>query len=323
MLRRREVLALTAMGLPPGGALAASGAPSRPRPAELVVNAPTPEALREMLSDPAGWAEARRHVAALLLADGAIRDLPDATLATLMARLREWGLRLELEVGAIKEWSTEGEHTLALEAPQWARVAALPPGLSAVAMDEPLGATRLVLHRDDAYAAEQTARFVAGARRRFPGLRVGDVEPFPGIARADHARWLDALTARLAALGERPLDFYRLDVDWNAFAATGTGWGDVLSVQWDCAARGLPFSLIYWAADLPALRAQGRADGHTWHDGILREGIAYEAVGGRPDQFVVESWVGDPVHAVPEADPLSFSRSVLDFARRMGVGARP
>ena len=36
----------------------------------------------------------------------------------------------------------------------------------------------------------------------------------------------------------------------------------------------------------------------------------------RPDEIVVESWVGVPLRSVPETDEWTFTRSVRDFCRR-------
>jgi hypothetical protein len=38
-------------------------------------------------------------------------------------------------------------------------------------------------------------------------------------------------------------------------------------------------------------------------------------VDGHPDQVVVQSWLEAPPKCVPETDPWSFTRSVLDFTR--------
>ena len=80
--------------------------------------------------------------------------------------------------------------------------------------------------------------------------------------------------------------------------------------------RKLPFSLIYWAADYPLLKSAGMADDSTWYISIMRQASDYFSVGGSPDEYVIESWIDAPSHSVPETDPWTFSRSVLDFCRR-------
>jgi len=50
--------------------------------------------------------------------------------------------------------------------------------------------------------------------------------------------------------------------------------------------------------------------------GIVRQGNDYVDVDGKPDQYVIESWIGAPSQSVPESGAFTFTRSVLDFTRR-------
>ena len=281
----------------------------------LYINAPNLEELGDMFAHPDTWRDARSHLKGLVLADHMFGHVPDAEVGQWLAELKSWNLALELEVGAVKEWSATGRNTFAIEAPQWRRIIRLGSGFSSIAMDEPLVSARDSLHKPDAYAIEETAQFVAAVRAEFPDLLIGDIEAYPSIAFADHLRWIAGLRARLAELGVRGIDFYRLDVDWIAFTAAHVGsWAEVKRLEEACHNQGLPFSLIYWASDYPAKKAAGTARDADWYDGVMAEGRAYAAVGGRPDQPVIESWVGAPSHAVPDSAPWTFTRSVRDFA---------
>lgn len=42
----------------------------------------------------------------------------------------------------------------------------------------------------------------------------------------------------------------------------------------------------------------------------------YALVRGRPDQYVIESWIKAPSKSTPESEPWTFTRSVLDFTRK-------
>src|SRR4051794_5357022 len=91
---------------------------------------------------------------------------------------------------------------------------------------------------------------------------------------------------------------------WTSIVWTSTGrplrggrrgsWDDVKRLAVDIRAAGLPFSLIYWAAGLPAARHQGRANEDTWCNEVAEQARAVDGVGLEPDQYVVESWVGAP-----------------------------
>ena len=63
------------------------------------------------------------------------------------------------------------------------------------------------------------------------------------------------------------------------------------------------------------------ADDATWYLGVMRQGAGLHLVRGRPDIMVVESWVGAPSRAVPEADEWTFTRSVRDGPGGSGGGA--
>ena len=77
----------------------------------------------------------------------------------------------------------------------------------------------------------------------------------------------------------------------------------------------LPFSLVYWAADYPALTKLGLAHDATWYVSVMQQGYDYALVGGAPEQYVVQSWIDGPPRVIPETEHWTFTRSVLDFHR--------
>jgi hypothetical protein len=48
----------------------------------------------------------------------------------------------------------------------------------------------------------------------------------------------------------------------------------------------------------------------------MQMGFDYAAVGGSPDQIVVQSWIDAPETYLPETDSLTFTRSALDVVKR-------
>jgi hypothetical protein len=231
--------------------------------------------------------------------------------------MREWKLRLMLEVGAIKEWGTTGDVTFNRQRPSWDRLQTLGGSIYAVAMDEPLLCVRKALKKTDDYAVEETANFIALARQRYPAMLIGDIEPYPSIPLQDHYQWIDNLNKKLREKHVRELDFYRLDVNWINFTVQQIGsWKEVRQLEQYCRSHHLPFSLIYWPADLPALKRIGRAGESTWYLSIMQQAQDYALVGGNPDEYVIESWVGEPRNAVPETAEWTFTRSVRDLVSR-------
>lgn len=280
--------------------------------------------LRELFEKPAAWQAARAKVQVLGYADHQLnRQFTDAELGRWLPMLGRWGLKLGLEVGAVKEWAPTGAQAFAAQQPMWERFRRLGGRIHAIALDEPLCCTRQVLKKPDAYAVTETADFIARVRKAYPDVLIGDIEAYPYIPLEEMKAWIDALEAELARRGVRGMDFFRLDVDWVSFTLAGRGsWQEVRKIEEHCRARKLPFSLIYWASDQPHLERAGLATEATWHESITRQALDYALVGGKPDEMVIESWIPAPPRATPDSDPTTFAGSVLDFTQRFVKAAK-
>lgn len=273
---------------------------------------------RELFEQPDRWKDTRALIDGIGYADHMLnRQFTDDQLRSWLPMLRKWNLKLELEVGAIKPWGVTGEKTFNIQRVMWDRFQRLGGSIHAIGMDEPLCCARKEINRPDAYAVQETARFIALVRQNYPQVRIGDIEPYPFIPLADQMQWIESLQKKLAEMHVRGLDFFRLDVNWAEFTVFNRGsWQEVRKLEQFCRKRGIPFSLIYWASDYPAMKRRDLADDATWYVSVMRQGYDYAIVDGRPDQYVIESWIGAPSHAVPETDEFTFTRSVLDFTRR-------
>ena len=282
------------------------------------------KALRDLFEHPDEWKQTRSMVDGILYADHLLKQFSDDDLRRWLGMLREWKLGLMFEVGAVKPWGQTGDVTFNRQRPIWDRVQNLGGKIYAVAMDEPLICVRKDLKKTDDYAVEETAKFIALARQRYPDMLIGDTETFPSIPLKDHYWWIETLNAKLREKGVRGLDFYRLDVNWMNFVVQQQGgWRDVRQLEQYCRAHHLPFSLIYWPSGLPGLQHLGRCDESTWYVSIMEQAQNYLMVGGAPDQYVIESWVGEPPNAVPETADWTFTRSVRDFVERFVKPAKP
>ncbi len=202
----------------------------------------------------------------------------------------------------------------------WDRFQRLGASISAVAMDEPLTASREMLHKPTSYAEHETTIFVSLVRQKYKEVRVGDIEPYPSLPLQTHKHWLRELGQQLNSAGGRSLDFYRLDVDWFYMTIRHVGnWKEVRAIQRAANDENASFSLIYWAAGYPAAKAAGTATEETWNTEILDEASAFSKAGGKSDQIVVESWIQTPSISVPEESPISFTRSILDLADKLNL----
>lgn len=283
-------------------------------------------AFRALFEQPDQWAETRKHVNVLSYTDLNLQRhfKDDNELRGWFAKLKEWKIKMAMEVGAVKEWGTTGEKTFNAERKNWERLQSLGMDLHAIAMDEPLCCVREHIHMPDEHALKETANYIALVRQHFPNVLIGDIEPFPSISLEEHKGWIEGLQKRLAEMKVRGLDFYRLDVDWLRFNVQGKGsWREVRQLELWCRQKKMPFSLIYWASGYPSMQKRGLADDSTWYTAIMQQGYDYAAVDGKPDQYVIESWIKAPSQCVPEKDQWTFTRSVLDFARKFVPASQP
>jgi len=296
--------------------------------------------MRELFEHPDQWAKTRAKINELLFADHAFNEnFSDAELTSWLAQIQQWGLKLELETGAIKEWGVTGQGTYDHEHHYWDRILRLGGKIDSIAMDEPLCCTRFWMHpqKSDAYAVQETANFIALVRKNYPTTAVVEIETYPSISVKDNAWWIDALQKKLADMNVRGLDGYRLDVNWVLFSLNDNtnSWTDVARIQQLCHSRNLPFSLVYWASGTDVYEKLNMLDDSSWYNSLMQMGYDYAMVsaaphskiagelakdrfgrGGGPDQYVIEDWVGWPKRIIPETDDFTFTRSVLDFTNK-------
>jgi hypothetical protein len=275
-------------------------------------------AFKELFEHPDQWQQTRTKIYSVGVADWILnRDDSDSELDTTFSMLKQWNLKLSLEVGAIKEWGVTGDAAFAHDNAFWKRFVAHGGSIDIIGMDEPLCACRFFLHEPDDYAVENTADFIAAVRQNYPNAKIGDIEPYPGISESDLVKWIDALQAKLKEKGVAGIDFFRLDIDWMHFVLENKGsYREVKKLEMACRARHIPFSLVYWSANWDDAVRRGVGDDSTWYTTMMQMGYDYKAVNGAPDEYVIESWVNGPSHSVPESDQWTFTRSALDFCNK-------
>ena len=284
-------------------------------------NVNTGAPMRELFEHPAAWQQARSHLTGIGYADHAWADFSDEELRQWFPQIRRWNLKLAMEVGAIKPWGPTGELAFAKSRKNWDRFLADGAEIDTIALDEPLATTIGTFHKPMAYAVEQTATYIALVRKNYPTWKVGDIEPYPAFQTPQLLEFIDALQARLNQMHVRGLDFVRLDVDWMNFVPGNIngrkGWRGVKDLETKIRRRGLPFSLIYWGANVPLATKQGKLTAMTWETAILGQAAAYGDVDGRPDDYVIEDWVKSPEHSIPEGSPGTFMHSVDALANQL------
>jgi hypothetical protein len=274
-----------------------------------------------LLSHPEQWTALKQYIGAVLWTDAGLKDASEADLTRWMSTMRALHLTLEIESGVLKPWSSSGEKSFKKDSAIWDKIIKAGGVISAVAMDEPLPAAERMKNppMPTDKALDEIAIYVALVHQHYPQIKVGLINAYPHFSPAQAAQSVNGLQDRLKQKGVRGLDFYRMDPNWIAFVLNPQegSWDGMKQIQQYCDSIGLPFSLIYWAADDPREVQQngGVQDDHYWYNGLLKEGAAYAGTGARPDQTVIESWVRAPSQTVPEDQKLTFTGSALDLLR--------
>lgn len=322
----RYTLLIAALSLMPVIAHSQVAAGKAPKPEYWMMPSPWPDnggPLRELIGTDDGWSRTREVI------DGVgywpiLLNLhfTDEEIRQLFAKLRKHKLRFAFEVQVIKQEYPTADISFKMLEDHMKRFEPLGAKVDRYSFDEPFYATKHVLCKPDSYAIEETAKYIQKLRSGYPDITVGDIEPYPVLKLDELETFVTRLTEECSRLGVRGLDFFRLDVDWHSMNNTyGGSWVEVKQLEHFCRSKGIRFSLIYWAANYPKLAEMKLADDMTWYIGVMGQGNTYAAVGGTPDEYVVESWVHTPKRALPEEDKTSFTGSVLDFYNRF-LGGR-
>jgi hypothetical protein len=200
-------------------------------------------------------------------------------------RLRDWGLALAIEGGAVKTWSHDGHQALDGLLRAIDRVRDASGEVAAVALDEPLGA-RDTCHLTTTQVVEATCYVIEGIRAH--GVRsVGIIEPYPSLFAAEIIEECELIQRA----GSSP-SFLHLDVD--RYGIRDQVHGRHLSIsqvrsalgrmQMTCTAWGIPLGVIMFGQRVSAVAAY-RDSVVTWSQQL------FDYLGQRwPDRKIIQSW---------------------------------
>lgn len=206
---------------------------------------------------------------------------PQLARVDAFTRLGTWGLRIGIEVGAIKPWGCTPSTTLPLALEAVRRVESGRAVVTDLALDEPLlGAESCQLSLEE--AAVHTAGFAREARRGRPHLRVGDIEPYPYFSAPLLLSWVSALRRN----GYTPA-FFHLDVDRAHAGRIGADVAsDLALLRSSLEGQGIPFGVIFWSEN-------GESDEAYFVDVMSWVETVRIAIGA-PSHSVFQSWAVSP-----------------------------
>jgi hypothetical protein len=269
-----------------------------------------PEPWRDLCAEWGDWGGARARTDMVGSADHLLDSVAPDELARCFAQIDQAGLALSLEVPVLKETGQcpSGQACFDARVGVWDAFAQIGARIRSFYMDEPFLAVRA--HRDelpysDADAINQVVIWMRLVRERYPNAQLIQVEPYPALPAADLGWWLRALHAACAAHGVPILDFFVLDHDW---AAPGGLWSQIRDLQTQSRALGIPFGVLFWAAN-----KKTSASDSDWRDGLMKQGRLYRRAGIFPDLYDINDFLAIPRATVPDGAVGTYTESVRRF----------
>jgi hypothetical protein len=249
----------------------------------------------------APWPRAASVVRVFKIYSQFVNRASDAELRTAFTDLRRRNIALALEAGPMTAGANCG-HGEGYGGPLTAgriaeRIRQSGGDVQYLAMDEPLwfghqssGAN--ACHTPIPEIARDVAANVAAFKRMFPAAQVGDIEP---IGRAEPAEWTDELMQWAQAYRDAagvPLAFFDADVYW-----AGPWQRQLTLLAARLHAAGIRLGVIY----------DGDRDdqtGQAWTRHAEQRFAAVESgLGLTPDQAILQTWMPQPDHMLPETQP--------------------
>lgn len=250
----------------------------------------------DLFRRPELWARAREHVGVFKFVpphvDGSAAGrnsyaaLKDAGA---FALLRQWGIKIAVEEGAVKEWDCSGtKHAAPATIGHIANIARAGGAMQVIAMDEPLvsgsGPCALSIDEIAARTASYAAAVKASKEAQGSGepLEIGDIEAYPFTDVATLTAWVRALVGHgfKPAFLHLDIDMHHVDVRPEIRLAD-----DLRTLKAFLNEAGVPFGIIIWSGYDPL-----NAD-RAYFDHALDLAARVKAAIGAPDQLVFQSWV--------------------------------
>jgi hypothetical protein len=273
---------------------------------------PAPDFM-DLFQPDAPWPKAASHVQIFELYPQFINSASDTDLQTVIVGLQHRHIGLAIEYGMVDytdktlcdgtnphcgHIESSGGQVLARAL---ARIKRLGGDLRYITMDEPLwfghiSRTQGASHASVAALAKNVAKQVATAHQYFPNVQVGEAEPVVS-GRASPSNYVDEIIQWARAYKEatgKPLAFFHADVAWQPNGGTPDQLAELSKVM---RKNGIKFGIIY----------NGNATDQTgveWTTNAERHFVAVETDPLMiPDDAIIQSWVTQPLYALPETQP--------------------
>jgi len=240
--------------------------------------------------------------------------------------LTQWGKKIGIEVGAVKEFycTADASGMDAAVRDTLASVAAVQTAsgtVSYLAMDEPWVSGRSRACGGPALepTADRVAFYMRGVHAVYPNIAIGLIEAYPFSS-------ADAIDRMLSLLADRgtPPAFLHMDVDWHLSGAPAFV-RDIKRLSDAARARGITYGVIItgYNGDADALYA---VDAYGMTD-LLSQ--TFGNWGGMPDHLIFQSWAESRTgllitpNNLPETRAFTHTSLTADILRRLQGATGP
>lgn len=279
-------------------------------PSELVWFAPNMGSTdySRLFTNPEFWPEARSRIDVFkfytqnvfdppcsICGDNSLRSFAEAGA---FRKLAEWGIAISIEVGAVKEWGCTGTDEFNAASAAIQNVFASGGTVVFLDMDEPYIGGQLVADgKSCGYSMEEsadvTSHFVRQVNDTYPGILVGDIEPYPYFSVQELELWLTALEQRGVSLAH-----FHLDVDMVRARNEGQDVrADLQRLDRFLRERQIPFGVI-----ITSNSNWSPASDCAYFEVAMEWIRTVNAAIGRPQHVIFQSWLGpssEGIHEVP------------------------
>jgi len=285
--------------------------------------------IEDLFAPGAKWERAKSRVQVFKFYIDDLRNFREGLLPRAVATLRDAGIEIAVEAGGLREFACDGEKMARLELLHMAPLLAAGGTIRYLVLDAPFGYTLSTglpgnCGWDPSRAVRELVKYVGGVKAALPEVKIGFIEPVPWYrvgkfptsdSRNDFGDLLEIIALAFDTLREEghPLDFFHADspFGYNERLGDRKGWEKLRAIEDLVRARGGRFGLIYNS------NVGGGSSDRTFYIETMRGIERFEAAGGRPDDYILQSWYSHPKETLPENKTYTFCYLVNRFVDRL------
>lgn len=223
--------------------------------------------------------------------------------------LKQRGIRLVMEVPALKHWCTTGQACYDATYPTLDYLQGLGASLDAIAIDLARSATKdpsqpPLYPQSLSYAAQHVAHYLQLMRNRYPYMQIFSIENHLLMNTTELAQWVEVLNEECARIGTPIIDMLVVDHDYNDPSLAN----DRLNMPWlrqTVNEYGPRFGIAYFGS--------GASSDYEYYTKVMNQGNAFNNLGVNPQLYWVTSWDPYPSTFVPESSAYTNTYTLLQF----------